>query len=259
MAVCEIHFGNSNALQKMISATVILPEKKTGPFPVLYLLHGLSDDHTTWVRRTSIERYVEGMPLIVVMPNAERSFYTDSRENPRAAFETMIVRDLVGFVDATLNTRAERSGRATCGLSMGGYGAVKLALRHPDMFSAASSHSGALMFASRPIAPRGPGSGKDDEWLREFVPVFGEDPTGGPEDVLALAERAERRALPALRIDCGTEDFLIADNRAAHARLEELAVPHEYHEFPGAHEWGYWDVHVRESIDFVARAMGIVG
>ena len=113
MAVCEIHFGNANALQKMISATVILPEGKGGPFPVLYLLHGLSDDHTTWVRRTSIERYVEGMPLIVVMPNGERSFYTDSEANPKAAFETMIVRDLGGFVDGMLNTVAERTGRAT--------------------------------------------------------------------------------------------------------------------------------------------------
>jgi len=258
MAVCEIHFGNANALSKMISATVILPEGKRGPFPVLYLLHGLSDDHTTWVRRTSIERYVEGMPLIVVMPNGERSFYSDSRSNPKAAFETMIVRDLVGFVDATFKTRAERSGRATCGLSMGGYGAMKLALKHPDMFCAASSHSGALMFASRPLDARG----KDEEWLKEFVPAFGEDPSGGPEDVLALAERAARNehaTLPAIRIDCGTEDFLIQDNRAAHARLEELGLPHEYHEFPGAHEWGYWDVHVRESIDFVARAMGIGG
>ncbi|MHC4251409.1 MAG: alpha/beta hydrolase [Planctomycetota bacterium] len=258
MAVCEIHFGNANALGKMISATVILPEGKGGPFPVLYLLHGLSDDHTTWVRRTSIERYVEGIPLIVVMPNGERSFYTDSRSNPKAAFETMIVRDLVGFVDETLNTVPERSGRATCGLSMGGYGALKLALKHPDTFCAASSHSGALMFASRPLDARG----KDEEWLKEFVPVFGEDPSGGPEDVLALAEKAARNehaTLPALRIDCGTEDFLIADNRDAHARLEELGVPHEYHEFPGAHEWGYWDVHVRESIEFVARAMGMAG
>jgi len=259
MAVCEMHLGNSNALQKMISATVILPEGKTGPFPVLYLLHGLSDDHTTWVRRTSIERYVEGLPLIVVMPNAERSFYTDSISNPRAAFETMIVRDLVGFVDGTLNTRAERSGRALCGQSMGGYGAAKLALKHPDMFCAASSHSGALLFASRPITARGPGSGPDDEWRREFEPVFGADPTGGPEDVLALAARADCSALPALRLDCGTEDFLIEDNRAAHARLNELGVPHEYHEHDGAHEWGYWDSHVRESIDFVARAMGIGG
>ena len=91
------------------------------------------------------------------------------------------------------------------------------------------------------------------------MPIFGDDPTGGPEDVLALAERSDRATLPALRIDCGTEDFLIEDNRAAHARLDELDVPHEYHEYRGAHEWGYWDAHVRESIDFVARAMGIGG
>jgi len=85
MAVCEIHFGNANALNKMTSAMAILPEGKPGPFPVFYLLHGLSDDHSVWVRRTSIERYVEGLPLIVVMPDGGRSFYTDAINKPRAA------------------------------------------------------------------------------------------------------------------------------------------------------------------------------
>ena len=104
MAVCEFHLNQINALEKMTSFTAIVPDDMPGPFPVFYLLHGLSDDHTAWTRRTSIERYVGGLPLIVVMPNGERGFYTDSRSNPKAAYETNLVHDIVGFVDRTFRT-----------------------------------------------------------------------------------------------------------------------------------------------------------
>ena len=250
MAVCEIHFSSGNILNKMTSAMVILPEGKPGPFPAFYLLHGLSDDHTVWVRRTSIERYVEHLPLIVVMPNGERGFYTDSKSNPKAAFETNLLRDLIGFVDNTFQTIPKRAGRVIGGLSMGGYGAVKIALKHPDLFCAAVSHSGALAFASRPFS-------KDDEWGREWIPVFGKNPQGGSEDIFALIERADRNSLPALRIDCGIDDFLIEDNRRLHQHLENLGIPHEYQEFPGEHNWAYWDEHVQEAIAFFAGILGL--
>ncbi len=250
MAVCEVHFGNANALVKMTSAMVILPEGKTGPFPVFYLLHGLSDDHSVWVRRTSIERYVEGLPLIVVMPDGGRSFYTDAKDRPRFAYETHFIRDLMGFVDATFQTIPKREGRVIGGLSMGGYGAMKLALKHPDLFCAAVSHSGAVAFASKRILG-------ETDWVREFVPIFGKDPTGGPEDVFALAERADRATLPALRLDCGANDFLIEDNRRFHRHLESLGIPHEYAEHPGEHNWAYWDLHVQESIAFFMNALGL--
>ncbi len=251
MAVCEIHLRKSDALQKMTSAMIILPEGKSGPFPVFYLLHGLSDDHTAWVRRTSIERYVEALPLIVVMPNGERSFYTDSKSNPTAAYETYLVSDLISFVDNTFQTLSNREGRVIGGLSMGGYGALKIALKHPDLFCAAVSHSGAAGFASRSF------SNGDDEWAREWVPVFGEHPQGGPEDVFALAKKVDRTMLPALRIDCGVDDFLIEDNRRFHQHLEDLGIPHEYEEFPGEHNWAYWDIHVQEAIAFFANVLGL--
>ncbi len=226
-----------------------MPEGLPGPFPVLYLLHGLSDDHTAWTRFTRLESYVDGLPLIVVMPDGGRGFYTDSRSNPRAAFETFVARDLVGFVDAAFRTIPDRSGRVVAGLSMGGYGALKLALKHPDLFRAAASHSGAVGFASRPWTDVEP------HWGLEFAPVFGKDPRGGPDDLFAIAERADRAKLPALRIDCGVDDGLIESNRNFHARLEALGVPHEYAEFPGGHDWGYWDEHVREALDFFAREL----
>ena len=250
MAVCEIHLRNSEALNKMTSAMVILPEGKPGPFPVFYLLHGLSDDHTVWTRRTSIERYIEHLPLIVVMPNGERGFYTDAKSNSKAAFETYLIRDLIGFVDNTFQTISNRSGRVIGGLSMGGYGAIKIALKHPDLFCAAVSHSGALGFASRSFS-------KDDEWGREWIPVFGENPQGGSEDIFALVERADRNTLPALRIDCGVDDRLIEDNRRFHQHLEKLGIPYEYQEFPGGHNWAYWDERVQEAIAFFTGILGL--
>lgn len=249
MALVEIHLSNRNALAKSTSARAIVPEGMPGPFPVLYLLHGLSDDHLAWTRRSRLESYVEGLPLIVVMPDGGRGFYTDSRSNPRGAVETFVTHDLVGFVDATFRTIPERAGRVVAGLSMGGYGAVKLALKHPDLFSAAVSHSGAVGFASRPWTEREP------HWGAEYAPIFGDDPRGGPDDLFALAERADRGTLPALRIDCGTDDELIESNRHFHAHLERLGVPHEYAEYPGGHDWDYWDEHVREALDFVAREL----
>ena len=248
MAICEIHLGNQNALHKMTSAVVILPENAgLGPFPVWYLLHGLSDDHTAWTRRTNLERYVEGLPLIVVMPDGGRGFYTDSATEPANAFETFLRHDLVGFVDRTFQTRANREGRVVAGLSMGGYGAIKLALKFPEMFCAAASHSGALW---RPDLLEAYGGS-------ELQRVFGDRPGGGPNDVYALAERADRHQLPALRFDCGTEDYLLPQNRLFCRHLKSLDISHEYAEHPGAHDWTYWDAHVQETIAFLTKNLAL--
>ncbi len=249
MAFCELHYF-SRALGKQTAANILLPEGegKAGPFPVFYLLHGLSDDHTIWQRRTSIERYVQNLPLIVVMPDGGRGFYTNAEQG--FAYETAIIEDLIGFVDRLFPTRAERGGRCIGGLSMGGYGAVRLALRFPDRFRSANSHSGALGFGHRP--PSG-----DDARAAEFRRILGPNPAGGPNDLFALAKDVGKTNLPALRIDCGTEDRLIEDNRLFHTHLVDLGLPHEYEEFPGAHEWGYWDKHVQEALAFHRRHLGI--
>jgi len=110
MACATLHF-HSPALAKACSMTVIVPECSVGtpPFPVCYLLHGLSDDHTSWARRTSIERYVAGLPLLVVMPDGGRGFYCDAVEGP--AYERYLLEDVIGFVDRTFHTIPERQGR----------------------------------------------------------------------------------------------------------------------------------------------------
>lgn len=248
MAFCELKYF-SKALEKAAAATVLLPEgSHPGPFPVLYLLHGLSDDNTAWTRWSSIERYVRALPLIVVMPDGGRGFYCDAEQG--LAYETALVRDLVGYVDSMFQTRATRDGRALAGLSMGGYGAAKLALKFPEMFCGAVSLSGAMGFAHRTL-------GSDEPWQREFARVVGADPVGGPNDLYALAAGLENSRRPALRIDCGVDDFLLEDNRAFHAFLTETGYPHDYVENAGAHEWGYWDRHIQEAITFLARPLGI--
>ena len=249
MAICEFHLNQNNVLEKMTSFVAIVPDQKPGPFPVLYLLHGLSDDHTAWTRLSNIERYVRDLPLIVVMPNAERSFYTDAKERPKAAFETYIVQDLIGFVDQTFRTVPTREGRVVAGLSMGGYGAMKFALKHPDKFCAAVSHSGAVDFARGDFT-------RTDEWGQEWRPIMGSHPAGGPDDIFALAETIDRSVLPALRLDCGTEDFLLDHNRALHSHLTALGLPHEYEEHTGGHDWAYWNFYILDTLKFFGKVLG---
>jgi len=245
MAFCALHYY-SEALGKQVAAHVLLPEGKgKGPFPVLYLLHGLSDDHTIWTRRTSIERYVEKLPLIVVMPDGGRGFYCDAIEG--FAYQTAIARDLVNYIDTVFPTIAQRKGRCIGGLSMGGYGAIKLALQYPNLFCSAHSHSGALNF--------GHGLRIDEREMQRILGPAMEG--GGPNDLYLLAAKARRTKWPEISIDCGTDDFLIENSRGFHAHLKKLRLPHEYREFPGSHEWSYWDLHIQAALVFHAKNLGL--
>jgi S-formylglutathione hydrolase FrmB len=235
----------SEALQKNVQAEILHPDASmTGPFHVMLLLHGLSDDQSIWMRRTSIERYLDGVPLIVVMPDGGRGWYTDAREG--YAYETALAVELPSFIERMFHTALPW---AVSGLSMGGYGALKFALKYPERFASAVSHSGALGMGHF-------AGSRDAEFDREVLRVFGPDPSGGEDDLFALASRLSGEA-PALRFDCGTDDFLLDSNRAFAAHLSELGVAHEFQEFPGGHDWGYWDEHVREGIAFHRRSLGI--
>jgi S-formylglutathione hydrolase FrmB len=142
----------------------------------------------------------------------------------------------------------KRSGRCVGGLSMGGYGALRLALANPEMFVSANSHSGATQAGHKVIL-------KDAEFHR----VFGPKARGSDHDLFALVAKLKRKRLPIpkLHIDCGTDDFLLHDNRVFHQYLVKIGVQHEYAEYPGTHEWGYWDLHIREALTFHCRALGI--
>ncbi|MDR3706848.1 MAG: alpha/beta hydrolase family protein [Capsulimonadaceae bacterium] len=251
MAFSEFHLSQTNSLSKMVSFHAIVPQGKKGPFPVLYLLHGMSDNNTAWTRRTSIERYVEDLPLIVVMPDGDRSFYCDAIERPTWKYESYITSDLIDFVDETFRTVRSPKGRAIAGLSMGGYGAMKLALKFPKLFGVGISYSGALLAAARSESP---------EWSasKEWTDIFGPAPKGGPNDTLALAEAAAGKGnAPALWIDCGSSDFLIEENRAFHEHLNRLGIAHEYSEHEGAHSWDYWDAALLRTLPWLKERLGI--
>lgn len=257
MALSEIKLGGSQALGRMNSFMAVLPEGGDGPFPVLYLLHGYSDDHTGWVRRSNVERYVGKYPMIVIMPDGEHGWYTDAAAAPYAKFETYITKELVGFVDRTFHTIAERRGRAIAGLSMGGYGALKLALKNPDIFCAGHSFSGAVEIASREGSLKQRFEDSTSPWAIEQGLVFGDAPSGGPEDLRTIILKGDPKTRPVFSFDCGVDDFLIEDNRRFHAFLEENKIPHAYEEFPGGHDWNYWDTHIQTTLARTAKLFGI--
>lgn len=237
----------SDVLGLSTSMTVILPQSTSGQIgmtgserpgasPVLYLLHGLSDDDTTWVRRTSIERHVAPYGLAVVMPQVNRSFYTDEVHGNR--YWTFLTEELPEIVHGFFRLSRRREDTFVAGLSMGGYGALKWALRYPERFAAAASMSGAVDVA-------------DLQRLREqraelMGRIFGPAVAGTDNDLFSLLDTLDPGAAPALSVCCGTQDPLIAHNRAFVQTLldKQFAVAADFG--PGAHEWGYWDARIQD-------------
>jgi len=246
MAVCTMEFWG-DALQKACSMNVILPDrvKTRRKMCVLYQLHGLSDNHSAWTRYTSIERYVRELNLVVVMPDGGRGFYCDAVEGP--AYEKHIMKDVMGFVERFFPVRTDRKGRAIGGLSMGGYGSMKLALKYPGKFASVVSHSSAMTFGHSEMRLERP----------EFARILGGIGTGGKDDLYAIVDRLDPRKAPAIRYDCGTDDGLIDGNRRFHRHLLKRKIKHQYREYPGEHNWDYWDAHVQEAIRFHAKHLAL--
>ena len=250
----------SEALSLSTSMTVLLPQQTTtqigmagrarsDPPPVLYLLHGLSDDDTIWLRRTSIERYVAPLGLAVVMPQVHRSFYTDEAYGGR--YWAFLSEELPALAGSLFRISDRREDTFVAGLSMGGYGALKWALRHPERFAAAASLSGAVDVAGLRTGRERP------EDPRLFVRVFGgREVAGGPDDLLELLRRAEAAALPALYACCGTEDELIGENRAFAAACAAAQVGLTTDFGPGAHDWAYWDARIQDVLAWLPLDRG---
>jgi putative tributyrin esterase len=251
MAVAQVNYW-SPAITKETQCCVLLPERQAqgGPYPVWYLLHGLSDDYSAWLRWTSLERYVRDLPLIVVLADGHRSFYTDASDG--LAYEQAIVTDLLGFVDTNFRTVKSAKGRAIGGLSMGGYGAMKLGLKYPKLFGSVNAHSGVYLHIKERWWER-----EDNQRSPESRRIFGDERTCRENDPFALAEKLAPAKAPAIWMDCGVGDFLLRDNRALHAHLKKLGIKHTYKEFPGDHNWGYWDEHIQQALAFHREALGV--
>ncbi|MBC2607786.1 alpha/beta hydrolase [Pelagicoccus albus] len=210
--------------------------------PVLYLLHGLSDNHTAWLRKSSIERYVENLDVIVVMPDVHRSFYRNTHSGYR--YFDYIASELPEICKAYFGVSNEREQNFVAGLSMGGYGSFKLALSHPERYAAAASFSGALDLSA--LAEH------RDESYPEWPHIFGPDNpfTDTEDDLFHLTTTLVNsgRPIPKLFQSCGTEDYLYPANRNFLRHCRSINFPVEFREGPGAHEWSYWDSQIQEAL-----------
>ncbi len=251
MALLQTSFF-SQVLGVAASMNVIIPETEQGigiasaradserPLPVLYLLHGLSDDHSIWLRRTSIERYAAQYRLAVVMPAVNRSFYTDMAHGYR--YWTFISEELPAIVRGLFKVSGRREDTFAAGLSMGGFGSLKLGLNLPDRYAAIASLSGGMDvsdFLSNP----------DNRREGELIFDSLEQYRGSMNDLYAQAEKlaASGQTRPKIFQCCGTADFLYDDNVRFHKHLDALGYDLTYSEKDGAiHEWGYWDEMIQQ-------------
>ncbi|WP_411347698.1 alpha/beta hydrolase [Paenibacillus sp. WLX2291] len=259
MALIQCDFY-SDVLGLSTSMTVILPQQTRtqigmegkagdGKHPTLYLLHGLSDDHSIWLRRTSIERYAAAYGLAVVMPNAHRSFYTDMEQGGQ--YYTFVSEELPQLAESFFPLSTRREDRFVAGLSMGGYGALKLGMSKPERYAAAASLSGVteleFMFNTRE---------KDPTSLGEIQRIFGslQQSKGTVNDLFYLAEQladGKTDYVPALYQCCGTEDFLYDGNVRFRDHVNKLGLELTYEEEPGKHEWGYWDNKIQRVLEWL--------
>lgn len=248
LLTCRYH---SDALGLSTTATVILPQasQEAGVpaasavpdrLPVLYLLHGLSQDDASWTRFTALERYVAHRPLAVVMPAVHRSYYANQAVGYR--YFEHLADELPAIMRGFFPLSDRREDTFVAGLSMGGYGAMKLALRRPERFAAAASLSGGLDVAARPNLHA-------DEWRRTFGSP--QAAAEASEDLMSLVAAADPATLPRLRAWCGTEDFLLEESRTFRDACARAGVSLDYSESPGAHDWDAWDEQIQPLLDWL--------
>lgn len=261
-AVCAAGIGQQSCVQdgvfhspslgRDVRYRVLLPRNyaERGRFPVLYLLHGLYGDYLNWDTRTGLENYARNLPFLIVMPDAGDSWYTNSATVPADKFEDYIAKDLIGEIDAKYHTIRDRHKRSIAGLSMGGYGAVKLALKYPQLFVFAGSLSGALNAAQRLDAER-------PEFRAKLLEVFGPSASRvrTENDVFHLSQLPRSTPYPYFYLACGTSDFFLLVNRAFVQQLSASHIPYEYHETSGGHTWEYWDEAVQPLLQAASKAM----
>ena len=259
MALLHVDFF-SDVLGMCAEMDVILPEqthgqigmegkRSEGKYPVLYLLHGMSDDHTIWQRRTSIERYAADYGIAVVMPSTQLGWYTDMYMGPK--WWTYISKELPAICRSFFPYMSDkREDTFAAGLSMGGYGALKCGLLAPDTFSAVASLSGGVDAAD--CADAAPGDPHAQLWEDIFGPK--DQIRGSDNDLFAVAERLAAKnpeKMPKVYMWCGTEDFLYDQNVRMRDHLSRLGYSLTYEQSPGDHQWKYWDEKIQTVLSWL--------
>jgi len=257
----------SAVLGREVQYAVYLPPDyaaSTRRYPVVYLLHGFTDDESAWVQFGEVNRAADkGIeagdipPLIIVMPDAGVTWYINDHQG-KVRYEDMFVQELIPHVDKTYRTRPKREFRGVAGLSMGGWGALVYALRHPDLFAACAAFSAAV-WTDEDFAAW------DDKSYGEMLgPVFGPHPAGAARltahyqsyNPLDLARTMDIETLKKVRyyLDCGDDDFLFKGNSALHVVLAGRKIPHEFRVRDGGHTWAYWRTGIGDGLAFIGRS-----
>lgn len=225
----------SPSMHKDIPCVVIVPDmygKLKADWPVVYLLHGYSGNYLDWITKVPrLKQYVDEYHLIIVCPDGGfSSWYFDSPVDSTMRYETFMSRELVPTIDSLYHTEAGRAGRGICGLSMGGHGALYLAIRHPDEYGAVASISGGVDIRPFP-----------DKWdiSKRLGDIRTHRSNWEENSVINLVDSLKNGEL-AISIDDGVHDIFIRENRALHRKLLALHIDHDYTERPGVHNWAYW-------------------
>ncbi|EAZ81495.1 alpha/beta hydrolase [Algoriphagus machipongonensis] len=230
----------SKTMDKEVKSMVITPSNydEESQYPVVFLLHGYSGNYTSWLENApETEKLADLYQMILVTPDGNfDSWYWDSPVDPKSQYETYITKELIPFIDDNYATIAKKEGRAITGLSMGGHGALYLAIRNQDIFGVAGSQSGGVDIAPFP-----------ENWnMKAYLGTKAESPSNWEDySVMGQLHLLSQNKLP-LIIHCGTNDFFYQVNLKLHEELTYLNIPHTFTSNPGGHTWDYW----KESVQY---------
>ena len=264
--IIEHDNARSKILSKNVSYSVYLPydyDLSNRSYPVVYLLHGFTDDNTAWLQFGEINRLAdkainEGVipPMIIVMPDADSTFYINSYDG-KEKYEDFFFDEFIPVVERKYRIRSEKAFRGVAGLSMGGYGSLIYALKHPDMFAACAPLSAAV-WDDESITKM-----SDDNYEETLGRVLGRHLKGSDRMAKTWLDHAPLRIINeknALQlklvgywIDCGDADFLIRGNCLLHIALTEKGVPHQFRVRGGSHTWEYWRSGIIPALSFIGE------
>ena len=251
---------HSASLNREMPYRVVLPAHgaPSQKFPVLYLLHGGDGGFHDWSNYSGVARYAE-RGLILIMPEGNSSYYTNSADRPQDRYEDYIVHDLIADVEQRLPVASGRAHRAIAGISMGGFGAVVLALKHPELFAFVGGMSSALDVPSRPFSIKRIGQ------YRQHSSIFGPWGSQGrrASDPFVLARSADPAKMPYVFLTCGDQEGLLATNKKFAVLLRQRQFGYEFHIAHGGHDWNQWDHNLpdlmKSVIDHLELGAGAAG
>ena len=233
-------------------------------YPVVYLLHGYTDNETAWVQFGEIDikadqAIMEGLipPMIIIMPDARVTWYVNDFEG-KDPYEDIFIKELIPHVEAKFRIRSEKRYRGIAGLSMGGYGSLLYALKHPDLFTATAPLSAAIYHEDQVIAY------EQSRWDRVEGLMYGKNLAGKERitdhwkanNPFYIVDAASDESLKKVRyyFDCGDSDFLYKGNALFHILLMDRKIPHEFRMRDGGHTWGYWRSGIVDALAFIGES-----